>query len=72
MSLIKKIFIGNSKIIHNSEGAISRKVKNLKIIWNNEYHEDVGIERIMRLFLAASQFIFLGTYLRTIFGKTTF
>jgi hypothetical protein len=71
MSLIKKIFVGNSKIIYNSEGAISRRVKNLRIIWNNEYHEDVGIERLLRLFLAASQFVFLGTYLRELFGKTT-
>lgn len=71
MLILKKLFIGNSKIIINSEGAIQRRIKNLKIIWNNEYHEDVGIERIIRIFLAASQFIFLGTYLRQLFGKTT-
>lgn len=69
--MFKKLFIGNTKIVQNSEGAIERRIKNLKIIWNNEYHEDVGIERLLRLFLAASQFIFLGTYLRELFGKTT-
>lgn len=71
MVLFKKIFIGNTKVVETTENAISRRVKNLKIIWNNELHEDVGIERILRLFLAASQFIFLGTYLRQFFGKTT-
>jgi len=69
--MLTKLFIGNTKVVHNSEGAIVRRIKNLKIIWNNEYHEDVGIERIIRLFLAASQFLFIGTYLREVFGKTT-
>lgn len=68
---LKKLFIGNTKTTDNVEGAIVRRAKNLRIIWNNEYHEDVGIERILRLFLAASQFLFIGTYLRELFGKTT-
>jgi len=71
MTFFKKLFIGNTKIVYNSESAITRRIKNLKIIWNNEYHEDVGIERLLRLFLAASQFLFIGTYLRELFGKTT-
>ncbi len=69
--MFKKLFVGNTKVVHNTEGAIERRIKNLKIIWNNEYHEDVGIERLLRLFLASSQFLFLGTYLRELFGKTT-
>jgi len=71
MNIIKKLFVGNTKVIYNTEGAIDRRIKNLKIIWDNEYHEDVGIERLLRLFLAASQFLFVGTYLRELFGKTT-
>ena len=71
MNFLKKLFIGNTAIIYNKEGAISRRINNLKIIWNSEQHEDVGIERLLRLFLAASQFLFLGTYLRELFGKTT-
>lgn len=71
MSFLKKLFIGNTKFVENSEGAILRRIKNLRIIWNNEYHEDSGIERLFRLFLASSQFIFIGTYLRELFGKTT-
>lgn len=70
-SFFKKMVVGNSKVVFNSEGSIQRRIKNLKIIWNNEYHEDAGVERLIRLFLASSQFLFLGTYLRQIFGKTT-
>lgn len=71
MGFFRKLFVGNTKVTCTTEGAIERRVKNLKIIWNNEYHEDVGIERLLRLFLAASQFLFIGTYLREVFGKTT-
>lgn len=41
-------------------------MKNLKVIWNGD---DYGIERIVRLLLALSQFIFPGTYIRQIFGR---
>lgn len=71
MGFFRKLFVGNTKVTCTTEGAIERRIKNLKIIWNNEYHEDVGIERLLRLFLAASQFLFIGTYLRELFGKTT-
>ena len=71
MNLIKKLLVGNTKVVCNSEGAIQRRINNLKVIWNNELHEDVGIERLLRLFLAFSQFLFIGTYLRELFGRTT-
>ncbi len=69
--LIRKLFIGNTKTIDNTESALYRRVKNLRYIWENTLHEDLGIERIIRLFLALSQFIFIGTYLRQIFGRNT-
>ena len=49
--------------------AIDKRVRNIKAIWNNEQHDDIGIEKILRLFLAISQFLFLGTYIKQIFGK---
>ena len=52
-----------------SEGSLQRRVKNLKVIWNNDYHDDIGIERVIRIFLALSQFFFIGTYIREIFGR---
>jgi voltage-gated potassium channel len=51
------------------ESALVRRWKNLLVIWNNELHHDIGVERLVRLLLALSQFIFLGTYLRQIFGR---
>jgi Ion channel len=52
-----------------TESAIEKRLKNIKAIWNNEQHDDIGIEKILRLFLAFSQFFFLGTYIKQIFGK---
>ncbi len=51
------------------ERAIHKRLKNIKAIWNNEQHDDMGIEKILRLILALSQFIFIGTYIKQVFGK---
>ncbi len=50
-------------------GAIHKRIKNIQAIWNNEQDDDMGIEKIVRLFLALSQFLFPGTYIKEIFGK---
>lgn len=52
-----------------TQGAIQRRLNNIKSIWNNEYDNDVGIEKMLRLFLAVSQFFFPGLYLKQIFSK---
>jgi len=36
----------------------------IKRIWNNENHNDVGIEKLVRLFLASVQFLFPAVYMR--------
>lgn len=36
----------------------------MKAIWENAHHNDFGLEKILRLILAASQFIFIGTYIK--------
>lgn len=67
MNFISKIFVGNSICRDDlSESPLTRRVKNLKAIWN---HEDYGIERVVRLLLALSQFVFPGTYIRQVFGR---
>lgn len=38
-------------------------------IWNNARHHDIGFEKILRLFLVAVQFLFLGIHVRNFFGK---
>jgi hypothetical protein len=67
---IKKLILGkpspdSSKIA----GAIQKRVQNIKAIWNNDHQDDVGIEKIFRLFLATSQFIFPGIYIKHFLGK---
>ena len=51
------------------KGAIDRRVYNIRAIWNNEYDNDSGIEKLIRLFLAVSQFFFPGLYIKEIFSR---
>ncbi len=65
-----KLFLG--RLVEGetpTQGAISKRIYNIKSIWNNEYDNDVGIEKILRLFLAVSQFFFPGLYLKEVFSK---
>jgi hypothetical protein len=68
--VIKKLLMGVDN--HRSRlptGSIDNRINNIKTIWNNHNQDDVGIEKLFRLFLAASQFIFLGIYIKHVFGK---
>lgn len=49
--------------------AIKNQWLNVKRIWTNEHYNDFGIERLIRLTLALSLFIFPGLYIRAIFSK---
>jgi Ion channel len=42
---------------------------NLRKIWNNEKHHDIGFEKILRLCLVSVEIIFPGIHIRNIFGK---
>ncbi|MEO8066484.1 MAG: potassium channel family protein [Flavobacteriales bacterium] len=48
---------------------VDKRVENIKAIWNNEYEEDAGLEKLLRLVLAASQFLFAGMYVKHLFWK---
>jgi hypothetical protein len=52
-----------------THGAIEKRFYNIKSIWSNEYDNDVGIEKFLRLFLAVSQFFFPGLYIKEVFSK---
>jgi hypothetical protein len=70
MKFITQLFWGaNVTDTVPKEGSIKRRIKNIQLIWNNEYHDDIGVERLIRLFLAVSQFFFIGTYVREVFGR---
>ncbi|MGY3214020.1 hypothetical protein ACVW2L_003073 [Mucilaginibacter sp. HD30] len=49
--------------------AIKNQKLNVCRIWKNKYHNDFGIERILRLLLSLSLFIFPGLYIRHVSGK---
>ena len=67
---VKKLFFGrpeeNIQLDHTS---IVNQRKNLRKVWDNEKHNDIGLEKILRLFLVAIQFAFPGIYIRDRFGR---
>ena len=68
--ILYKLFFGkpeyNKRIAYS---AYTSYVVNVKRIWNNEKHHDIGFEKILRLFLVSSQIIFPGIHIRNIFGR---
>lgn len=70
--IIAVLFLGKHAETWNHKpqlSSVKRQVSILKRIWNNEGYYDFGIERIIRLFLVASQFIFPGLYIKELFGR---
>jgi len=62
--------MGNTADENNlPSGSINKRISNIKAIWNNHDQNDVGIEKIFRLFLATIQFLFPGIYIKHFFGK---
>lgn len=51
------------------KGGIDKRIKDIRSIWHNEHKDDIGLEKMLRLFLACSQFLFLGIYIKHFFGK---
>ncbi|NDC42382.1 MAG: two pore domain potassium channel family protein, partial [Chitinophagia bacterium] len=50
-------------------GALKRQRANLKKVWNNEMHNDIGVERLFRIILLLSLYIFPGLYIRELAGR---
>lgn len=57
------------KNVQPNHSSLKYQRKNLRKVWDNEQHNDAGIEKLLRLFLVAIQFIFPGIYIRHAFGK---
>lgn len=67
---IQKLFLGsNAKNLKPLVSPIQKNIKNIKAIWHNHHQDDSGIEKIIRLFLASSQLLFPGIYLKTFASK---
>ena len=66
---LRKLIIGKGQRDGDRYSTITRRVENLRAIWNNTYDEDAGLEKLVRLSLAASQFLFPGMYIKHLFWR---
>jgi hypothetical protein len=67
----KILFLGKkaSQATTKPRPAICNQWLNVKSIWDNKKYKDFGLERIIRLALALSAFIFPALYIRDVFGR---
>ena len=67
---IRKLFIGNDLDDEATRhSTLRRRWENVVAIWNNTYEEDAGLEKLVRLLLAFSQFLFPGVYIKHLFWR---
>ncbi|MBK9176064.1 MAG: two pore domain potassium channel family protein [Flavobacteriales bacterium] len=67
---VRKLIIGKGTSPNDSyQHTIRQRWANLVAIWNNTYEEDAGLEKLVRLVLAASQFLFPGVYIKHMFWR---
>ena len=67
--MFKKLIFGSKPSQElSARSVISKRWHNIVSIWNNEQEEDIGLEKVLRLVLAISQFIFPGIYLKHFIG----
>jgi hypothetical protein len=71
LQFFKTLLMGNELVRSNQREhpEIRVQVINLYRVWRNKGYRDFGIERLIRLFLIASQFVFPGLYVRHIGAK---
>ncbi|HRH68153.1 MAG TPA: hypothetical protein PLB89_01470 [Flavobacteriales bacterium] len=65
-----KLFFGRghaSDVVRRS--TLHDRWENVLHIWNNTYEEDAGLEKVVRLILALSQFLFPGIFLKHLFWR---
>jgi hypothetical protein len=67
--LFKLIFGKPEHNLLSDEPVLQKHWKYLVGVWENDRHNDIGLERLLRLFLIAVQFLFPGIYIRHIFGN---
>lgn len=70
MAFIKKLFLSQwSTDFRYVKPAIKNQNDHVKQVWNDEKENTFGIERLFKLFLVLSSYIFPGLYIRHISGK---
>ncbi|MCB0767905.1 MAG: hypothetical protein KDB95_11920 [Flavobacteriales bacterium] len=67
---VKKLFLGKegarAEEVHDT---LRTRWANVRAIWNNDFEEDAGLEKVVRLILAISLFLFPGLYVRWMFWR---
>jgi hypothetical protein len=70
--LLGALLLGTRRDAWNEQplySAVARQRKTLMRIWRNDGYQDFGIERLIRLLLVVSQFVFPGLYIKEYFGR---
>jgi len=68
--ILNKLFFGKPEYNKPLKESVYKQYRaNLNRIWNNEKHQDVGFEKMLRLFLVAIQIIFPGIHIRNFFSR---
>ena len=69
-NVLFKLFLGKREYnVKYNKSALKSHAQNLVNVWNNENNSDIGLEKILRLFLLSVQFVFPGLYIRQLFGR---
>ena len=67
--VLRKLILSDKPSVNKTNPkVIDKRISNVKSIWHNEHQDDVGLEKVLRLFLAVSQFAFPGIYIKQLFG----
>ena len=69
-STFRKIMIGKGQANELPRySTIAKRWENVVAIWDNTYEEDAGLEKVIRLILSLSQFLFPGMYIKHLFWR---
>lgn len=71
-AFFRKLFLGKISLTEKRSHRISpikKRIINIRSIWNNDHQDDNGIEKVFRLFLAISQLLFPGVYIKQLANK---
>ncbi|RTY94909.1 potassium channel family protein [Flavobacterium sp. GT3R68] len=69
IAILKKLLLGNITVDEPEFNPIEKRIQNIQAIWNNDHQDDNGIEKILRMFLSSSLFLFPGLYIKYLASK---
>jgi hypothetical protein len=69
MRRVRSLFLGHTISVHKPRPAVKNQWYMVLRIWRNYNHDDIGLERLIRLVLAITQFLSLGLYIKQFTGR---